>query len=370
MKFNKFIIDGRVIEIPSLGSPIDQAFISLHASFIGHEALSWVDFEAASAQFFTANSGDTSLHDAYFNNFTLIWNNFLAAGNYDEAERLWDLALSLALSWEASNPGRFIHKGSAYYFWGMTAILRRDLDKGYVLMHRGVEEDIRTTSGQFTDRPGYAFVSLNYTKVDQAFRQWVLEQAQYLNERLTKYAAVYGRTFTLDDFKSKFLASPPSTDVMFLFSYTVARLMNLSSFPQHTLKTEFVAQIESNLLFDIALVIDAAIKTKNVLKRQFIDHAEYITIKFGQPLTKQQLKEINAKSKNNFDKTLADMLMSKFTLDDGTALSKFQSDVAVAYSLRNLGAHDVSAIPTISAHFQEVEQAVLNVLFVAVDYLY
>lgn len=366
----KFIIAGRLIEINALGPPIDRAFISLHASYFGHEAFALAELEVAAQQFFDANPADTDQHNAYFNNFTVIWQSFLVGGSYEEAERIWNLALSPALQWEAANPEKFIHKGTAYYFWGMTALLRGDLDKGYALMHRGVEEDIRTMGRPTPDTPGYALASLNYTMVDQAFREWVLLQAKYLDERRSQYSAKYIRSFGLDDFKRKFLEAPPNTGVAFLFAYTIARLMKLSSLPAHTLQTSFAAQIEANLLFDIALVVDAAIKAKNGIKWKFIDHAEFISSVVRQPLSAQELADISTAYRNDFDSTLASILAGTFALRGGSHLSLFQSDIATAYGLRNRGAHDLSAVPTVSKQFQQIEQALLNVLFATVDHLY
>jgi len=64
------------------------------------------------------------------------------------------------------------------------------------------------------------------------------------------------------------------------------------------------------------------------------------------------------------------------TILDGTfilpnlSLTKFQRDVAVVYGLRNFGAHDVSSSNTIRERFLEIQQAVMNVLFATVDFLY
>jgi hypothetical protein len=96
MTKKQFIIGGRTIDIFSLTQPLDQAFISLHAAYFGSQAMDWAD--------------------AYFDNFTIIWNAFLASGNFDEAERVWSKALAPALKWEQAHPPERIHKGTAYYF--------------------------------------------------------------------------------------------------------------------------------------------------------------------------------------------------------------------------------------------------------------
>jgi hypothetical protein len=87
----------------------------------------------------------------------------------------------------------------------------------------------------------------------------------------------------------------------------------------------------------------------------------------GQPLNRGQLTEINEKYQADFETTLSDNLAAVAVLSDGTRLTKLQSDVAVAYGIRNRGAHDVSSVATIRDHFLDIEQAILNCLFAAVD---
>src|SRR5262249_28422854 len=99
------------------------------------------------------------------------------------------------------------HKGSPYYFWGMTALLGGDLDKGYCLMHQSVEEDIRTRPSTYRDFPGFLLVSLNYERLEQTFRSWVLAQADLLDRCIKDYSARHGRTFALLDFRRRLLDS-------------------------------------------------------------------------------------------------------------------------------------------------------------------
>jgi hypothetical protein len=143
--------------------------------------------------------------------------------------------------------------------------------------------------------------------------------------------------------------------------------MAISGQPNHTLRNQFAAQLEANILFDITLVLDAAIKARNLKKWRFIDHAEFLTARMGQPLNRGQLTEINEKYQADFETTLSDNLAAVAVLSDGTRLTKLQSDVAVAYGIRNRGAHDVSSVATIRDHFLDIEQAILNCLFAAVD---
>jgi len=364
----QLVIGGRSLTLNQLGNPLDNAFIALHAAYFGNQALDWQTFSGAALQFFDTNPAPAA-HDQYFNNFTIIWSEFLGARRYTEAEYIWEMALEPALQWEQAHAGHRLHKGTPYYFWGMTALLRGDLDTGYLLMHQGVEEDRLTHGQNAPDTPGYALVSLNGDKPDQAFRPWVLAQAAFLDERIAGYNHTHGRGLTIQSFKQRFLNTPPSTDAVFLLSYTIARLRNLARLPVHATASQFAGQLEMNLLFDLTLVVDAAIKAKHPNSR-FIEHAETLLRIAAQPLTNAELREINGAFNNDFDATMQGMLGSTYRLSSGNVLNGFQCDVAIAYGVRNYGAHDVASPPAMGDRFPDIQQAIFRVLCATVERLY
>jgi hypothetical protein len=361
------LIGGRNIILEALGQPLDGAFDRLHAAHFGNAALPWDEFEAAAHQFFTNNPNDA---DRYFNNFTVVWRSILETGNYAQAEYLWQQALQPALSWEQAAPNRRLHKGTPYYFWAMTALLRGDIDHGYLLIHQAVDEDIRSTGAPRPDTPGYALVSLNYQRVDQAFRHWVIEQARFLAALLDNYTAIHGRALSIDDAKQRFIDQPPSIETVFLFTYTLARLRKLAELPPHATSNSFAGQLEVNLLFDLTLVIDSAIKARNQ-QRYFIDHAATLLNAAGAVLTNAQLRDINTQLNTNFDTALQAGLDATMTVPpQNTPLNRLQCDVALAYGIRNHGAHSTGAAPTIWNRFPEVQQALFRTLAATIDHLY
>ena len=288
-----------------------------------------------------------------------------------EAEHIWDLALRPALEWEQESrvSGLRIHKGTPYYFWGMTALLRGDLDRGYCLIHQAVSEDSATNPETYRTLPGFALATLDYEKPDQAFRQWVLQQADFLAKRVVRYSDIHGRPFALRDFQDRFLRQPPDTDTLFLFAHVVARLMQLSEIPGYLTQNGFAGQLEVNLLFDLTLVTDVAAKAQNGGKWKFIEHAETLLARAGHPLSKSQLTEIHDGFKDDFEATLRALVERSYQLPSGSTVDTLQRDVALAYGLRNRAAHTVSA-PAIWRYFAEVQQAVFNTLFAVVDHLY
>jgi hypothetical protein len=349
---------------------MDQAFDRLHAAYFGNAPLPWEEFVTAALQYFDTNAGAPTPQDAYFNAFTVIWQSVLDAGRLDHAEHVWKRALEPAQGWEQAHPGQRIHKGTPYYFWAMTALLRGDLDRGYLLMHQAFEEDILTSRQQTPDTPGYAFVSLNYNKVEQAFRPWVVEQAAFFSGLITNYATTNQRALTIEDVKRRFLDTPPSADTVFLLTYTIARLRKIAELPGHVTSNPFAGQLQLNLLFDITLVIDTAIQNKNQTQWKFIDHAEHLLTAAGHRLTKQQLRDIHAQFKSSFDAALQSALDGTFTVQPNATLDRLQCDVALAYGLRNRGAHNLATAVAVRNNFLAVQQALFGVLCATIDYLY
>ena len=364
-----FIIGGQTINLKSLGQPLDQAFISLYEAFFGHKAVNISDFETAALQFFDANPHPTNSHDDYFTNFTIIWNSFLSVGNFDQAEHTWDLALAPVLKWENSNTGKRIHKGTPFYFWGMTAILRGDLDRGYVLIHRAVSEDVLSNPTGYTNSPAYALVTLNSQKVDQAFRGWVLQKTNLLEAFLDTFRKTCQRSLTLDAFQGRFLIKPQNRDAVFLLAYAVARLLKLRQVPQYALESEFVCQLYLNLLFDITLVIDASVKQHNTQQWRFNEHAAFLSIKANLGISQAQLGSINGDFTNDFDKTMRDLVNGNYRLPGNTQLNGLARDLAIVYGIRNRGAHNLSTVRCVGDQSSELLQSSFNILFLIVETL-
>ena len=376
------LIDGRIeIGAYSLGQAMDDEFDQLFEEFVLRGLFKLSDqFKASSLKYFDDNDSPAA-HDEYFFSFTAIWNALVSAGRLEAAEQLWKLAHEPAQQWERAHSGKLVDKGGLYYFWAMTALLRGSMDRGYVLMHQSLQEDSRTSGQPTPDTPSFALVSLNDDKTDQAFRQWVLEQTKFLEAFVADYARTHGRPFKIQDIKVKFLRNPPSADAVFQLTHAVARLREIVSLPDQAKRNPFVGQVQLNLLFDILLVVDNAIKHKNPTKHKkvvkgkkpkditFIDHAFYVLDRAGHPLSLDQLVRINGFFNKDFDTTLKSALAGTLTVG-AAVLDHLQCDVAVAYGLRNRGAHMVETTPAIWNNLDSVQRAVFRTFCATVDHLY
>jgi len=59
-----------------------------------------------------------------------------------------------------------------------------------------------------------------------------------------------------------------------------------------------------------------------------------------------------------------------FTFHDGSTLTGLAGDLAVAYGLRNYGAHQIAFAPAVQKRFEEIRQCLFNMLFLTVETLY
>jgi hypothetical protein len=368
----------RPISIEALAEPMDQVFSQLHKAYflnerfcplskVPRQAPWYQEFSAAALQFFDNNAPSV---ESYFINFTALWKMMLYTGRLQHADILWQTALEPALEWERQHDGKRIHKGTPYYFWAMTALLRGDTDRGFLLAHQALDEDQRSTGKKTPDLPAYALVSLNFTKDEQAFKHWVEEQADYFDAFIRNYAITYKRTFTILDVKRRFFEAPPNIDAVFLLVYTIVRCRKIAELPGPVTGNSFAGQLQINLLFDITLVIDAAIKVKEPAL-YFSALANHLLAKTGHPTwTPEQLGKINKQFKDNFEKAVEAAIDGTLIANNAIQLDRLQCDVALAYGIRNRGAHEIATSSVIRNRFREIQEVLFRVLCVAIEYLY
>lgn len=370
----KFNVGGTGFTIQNLGDSLNQAFINLHRHLLLKEPFDYTQFNRAAHSYFARHVGDWPGHDAFFNNFTIIWRWLLELGHHTAAERVWDLALASASSWEDAHSSQRLHKGTPYYFRGMTVVLRGDLDRGFLLMHQAYDEDIRSKGTRDPDTPASAFVTLDYRKQDQAFRVIVEDTATFLDQLLVTYRQTRAKTLTLDDFRDRLFNVTDLRDPLFLLVFSLFKLKALLRGMKPILRTnEFAGLLEVGLLFDLCLVIDSVIGYRNQQSWRFIDRAASLSSAAQLSLSRDELAQLNrafGQGFKNFPNVVDDVLRGTFLLPDGRALGAAETDVALAYGFRNLGAHRIEGLQTIYDEFEDISQRIMNVLFLAVEHLY
>lgn len=364
-------VGGQKFVMKDYGNTLNQQFVGLSELFLANKPFNRSAFCREAGSYFNAHAGDWVAHNSFFEGFTPIWQVLLRAGRFVDAYWVWELAVECVTEWERTNPTKHIHKGTPYYFWGMTAVLGEDLDRGFLLMHQALSEDVQLTGLPVPDTPAVAFAILDFQKQDQAFRFKVQEIAEFLGVALENYRKTRNRALTIEELTSKLLQSADLLAVAFNFVFILFRLHMLQKKVKPIMRrNDFAALLETNLLFNLCLVIDATISKKNTRKWKFIDHAEFLSAAAGLSISHPQLTEINIAFNNDFPSTVGKLLSGKFAFEGGQVLSESGIDLSLAYGFRNFGAHKVEGFPIVYQNFEEIAQRLMNVLFLALEYLF
>lgn len=364
------VMNGREIELRSIDKHIDTWFIDLYKAYFDKGTINLDEFNNQANQFFDTHKGNFTAHDDFFTNFTILWRNFVSLRDYGTGELVWERCVNLAHKWEEKNQAHRIHKGTPFYFWGMTAILRGDLDKGYALMHKALQEDILMQKNITPDTPSFSFVIADYSNKYQAFGDWPRKQAEYISEKIKLYNSKFDRKFSLDLFWKKLIRSDLDKSVIYQFTLYISKLYDRQRKPKYIYEGEFASQLLLDLLFNISLVIDSIIKTKNPAEYRFRDHILFVNKKIEMQFTDQILNDLNGAFINEFNQTLLELINGKYKISDEEFLLGIPSAYAITYGIRNHGAHNVTSAPAIWKYFSDIEISVFSMLFNVIENLY
>jgi hypothetical protein len=356
------------IQLPPLTPSMKAAFVPFYEDTVNGVEPASGTFDEAAFAFFDEKGTDPGAVDEFFNAFTPLWNHRLATGTLGAGAVVWAWALRPVLAWESSR-GRRLHKGTAFYFSAMTAILAGDIDGGYLYAHRSLEED-RLTHGVMTPAtPSLSLVAMDNDNVNQAFRPWVLEKARFVNASLLAYRQGSGRALDFQGLRARLLERVDCIEPTFLLSYCVARFRRLDSMMPGGSDSDFASQLRLNILFDLTLVTDDVLRRLAPGKWKFIDLAVALASCVPVTLDKASLRAVNGDFENDFNATVTTILDGAYALPDGRKLAGLEKDLALTYGCRNRGAHHLSGGGVINRRFDEVRQSLMNTLFLAVEFM-
>jgi hypothetical protein len=356
------------IQLPELTPDLKRAFQAFYDAALNATQPDPVHFDTVAYEYFDEKGSDPGAIDEFFNSFTPLWNSYLHHGQLRLAASVWNWALRPALAWEQSRNAN-LHKGAAFYFAAMTAVLLGDLDAGYLYAHRAFEEDRRTHGSVAPRTPSLSLVSIDPDNVHQAFREWVVEKAQFVEASLTKYRQSSGRQLDFTTLRAKFLDRSELLEPTFLFSYCIARLRRLLSVMPGGLESAFASQLHLNILFDLTQVTDALVRRVAANKWQFIDLVEVLSSAASMTFGKAELRKLNESFTKDFNATATQLLDGNYSLSSGRLVAGLDGDLALTYGCRNRGAHHLSGGGVTSRRFDELRQSLLNTVFLAVETL-
>jgi len=309
---------------------------------------------------------DPSKHDEFFILFTPIWQDLIQKRRYFEAEDLWNFSLNITKKWE-DNVSR-VHKGTPFYFRGVTQILNGKIDDGFLSMHQALQEDIETHGVDNPDTPAYAFTTLNVDKGDQFFRQEVSDTTEYLKNRITIYTKTRGGVLTYVDFRDKFLRNLSLREEVFRYIYYITKLKNLLRMPLFLRNNEFSSLQISKMYFDLCLISEKVISFKNpdTSVWRFADQLIYLVNQGHLTHSTSDRSQIREDFQNDFSNTLDEILTSSYSL----SLSEIDEDYLLTYILRNFAAHNIEQHQILNTSIEDLSQRIENSLFHTIEKIY
>jgi len=361
----------------SIEQKLDDAYRAFYLGFYSDRDYSNLinkhlpDISKAIIDYFLRTQNKEIIQQEIINNFTCVWNELRRTYPLWAAKGFWEEILKLIYKWETARCER-IHKGAVYFYWGGTAIDNGEIDEGFFLMHAAYEEDRITYQSKTPNSSAYKFVSFDY-EGRQYFSGYSQIYAEFVNNFLIPYRLEAISNLTLTEFREKFLEVINDSSIVFAFTYTVAKLRKLQSISLFVPRSSFASHYGLNLLFDLVLIIDAALKEK-IPQRYYADLIGDLASrdkKHRLSILGNDLKnEINSSARIDFDKTIYDLLNQNYLLKSGKRLSRLECDIAITYCIRNHGAHNVYSSNVVWLMFSTVQQSFFNVLFFVVDVLY
>ncbi len=310
-------------------------------------------------------------HNRFFEAFTPIWLTLINRRHYFKAMKLWQFALGLAFDWQAQNRPNKIHKGTPYYFAGVTGILNNELENGFLSFHQAMKEDQRLSDRRTPQAPALWFVTLDSSRQNQFFRAKVEQIATYLSERLDEYSTSRSGSLGLDDFRRRFLRLRRLKEEVFYFVYLMFKLRKLEIETPKILKKNILGSLlHARLLFDFCLISDKVIEYKNPVggsqRLSFGNEISFLTRRGLLSFNRSIFNALSGDFNLDFGSTMYNILLGRHHLH----LSGIEKDFAVAYGVRNFGAHKMHNQPVLYNRMPELTQSILNTIFFTVEKLY
>jgi len=364
----EFTIEGRHYQIENLDENMNVAFLKLHEVHFQNRNFDWDNFTQKAVAFLDENPDDYTVHDNFFENFTIIWEDYVRKELYNNAKDLWVTVLGIAKAWENANQGALLHKGTPFFYLARTYRKIGDLDFTFVYTYNAIEEDKRAVPNDYRTRPAYMYASL-VDDVRSLMYDYVHEMKTKIEDYIGKYQIEMSSTFSYSDFERKFLHSNLE-DVAHFFVYNLEVLIKYSGLPEQMLETDFSKLKNLDTIFHLCSIVDKVLEEKFHRGTLGGNLIELITLKsWGRRPRAHEFSQLfNFDTKGSPDTVVPALLNQQLSYDNNPMSRAMQLMVLVWY-LRNFGGHHIEAKNALTNLYPEIIKAIMYALFISVETL-
>jgi hypothetical protein len=340
-----------------------------------------------------AGKENRAFQENYFNNFTPIWIYILGAlENTVLTEVFWLRILDPIIEWEKNNSPLRIHKGSPYYYLGVSLLHFNFVEKGYLYFHKSYVEDKIThlendpAATNLPNSPSYLLLTTDDTNPNQFYLGWVQEQTKFIQLLIDDFNTLYSKSFDHEQLRIKFLGKTELIEETYLFSYTSARIKQIFSsifiWDKNLFesKNALSLQILLSLCFDLTKIIEKLILVKEVEEKgaiprkeeYFVFRLSYLTSKLNAAdytIKQRHIDEFNRKKNLDLSGTITQLLDGGLLLIDKTP-NEYEKTFLLSNTLRNHFAHKTEPFNSLGDRHQEIIKRLYHLLFLVLDTLY
>jgi len=295
------------------------------------------------------------------------WLPSIKLNNHEEAEHLWQEVLTRTTDWEKIS-GIRVHKGTPYYFYAVTCLIKGNAERGFLLMHRALEEDVETTGLPTPNSPAWKFVTLDYNSVDHQMYPLVVATAGQIKKFLDVYQKQVGRVLRIEDFERRFLRNLALREQVFAFTHQIFELKDLLN---TSYRLDFNSPFGSfrlvNRIFTLCLIVDSILDLKADVDFRFINKAKALANQARLLITRNELERYNGSFINSFGPTIDELLKCEQSTVVSRGLTIMERSLFLTYGFRNHAAHKIEEQLTVNDNFREIVQFNMNVLFCAIE---
>lgn len=335
------------------------------------------NFENAAIAHFTKFPIIDDLQQPFINSLTPFWNELIKNQQYVQSQILWKNVLQMVQRLSERFHHR-IHRGAIFYYWGISAILNGELEKGYRLMGKALAEDRVTYGEENPGTPAHKFVYLNYADKQHNFKYFVDELKKTLDDQLYWYKQISSSSLDIDQIQKKYLSVHPCGETVLLLNYSLARIGKLKNELLDTDDNLFAGILDLNLLADIILIVDNSFKAKvkrekiNQYKENFGAIANRLWEKANSKFIGNRIDTLNQciEEKKGLSLALRSLLVQKISSSKWDNSKPIEFDIAVTYLLRNYSAHNINPDLILPINTFACLRSIFNVLFFIVDEYY
>lgn len=365
------VVDDLNVWLPDFGAQLNAQFTALYNRHLHGGPFDEVAFRTAAFAYLDAQHAAGQNPDRFFDAMTGL--GIPTPGTPVAWTGVWEWALAIAHDWEGAAPGRRVHKGTGYYFAGMRDIALGDLERGFLYMHQAAVEDRTSTGSPNPPRPAIWFITVDPRDPGQAYHDKVVEYEAVLDGFLSAYRSASRGGLDLVALRDRFTRYPDLLDAFTTLAYVVARTTRLGDPRTQRIRANpFAALILSQVSLQLCLVIEELLRRiitvtgaptfGKLLARMPTGHAMDLTV--------SEVSHLNGLfHPTTFDANVT-LLLDGLPLPGIRAFTPRETDLAIAYAIRNKTAHGLERPATTTLEFDRIVPRLFYALFAVLESLY